>query len=320
MTNAPILTLTLNPALDITVTTDRLVPQRKLRCSAPRHDAGGGGANVSRVIHELGGDSLAFVVAGGPMGERYVELLRKEGLEVLVHAGEGETRFSLTVMEQATGLQYRFVLPGPEQSVPQAESILAAVRRAAADGSRIVVASGSLPPGLSIEFYGAIAAICREMGARLILDTSGPALAASLDDRPFCIRINHHEAGELLGGGPADVEGARELTKKLVRDGAAEIAIVTVGESGAIVAAKGAAFEVRPPPVQVVSAVGAGDSFVAALSLGMARGWPIEKSVRYGVAAAAAAVLTEATELCRREDVERFFAELGESAAVANHS
>lgn len=317
MTALPILTLTLNPALDITVATEQLQPRRKLRCSTPRYDAGGGGANVSRVIRELGGESLAFVAANGPTGARYLELLRHEGIVTLPHEGDGDTRFSLTVMERTTGEHYRFVLPGPEQSEGQEEVMLAAVGSAIETGIRIVVGSGSLPPGLSDEFYGRVARLSRDAGARFILDTSGAALKASLDDHPYCIRINHHEAGELLGrAGSADEASARDLARELVDSGAAELAIITVGEIGAFVATGTGDFEIRPPPAEVKSTVGAGDSFVGALALGMAREWPLVKSVRYGVAAAAAAVTTEATELCKRADVERNFAELESRAAL----
>lgn len=316
MSETSILTLTLNPALDVTVTTAELRPRRKLRCTAPRYDAGGGGANVSRVIKELGGESRAFVVAGGPTGARYLELLRGEGIDVLAHAGEGDTRFSLTVMEQATGEHYRFVLPGPVQSTAREETMLLAIARAAS-GAPYVVASGSLPPGLSIDFYSKVAETVRGAGSRLILDTSGPALKASLRGRPYCIRINHHEAGELLGlAGPADAAAARALTADLVAGGATELGIITVGEAGAVVATVDGAFEVRPPEVAVTSTVGAGDSFVGALALALSRDWPVARAVRFGVAAAAAAVTTEATELCHRADAERYFEHLARQAGL----
>jgi 6-phosphofructokinase 2 len=292
------------------VATGKLVPRRKLRCTAPRYDAGGGGVNVSRVIKELGGESLAFVAVGGGTGSRYLDLLGAEGIETIKHACEGDTRFSLTVMESATGEHFRFVLPGPEQSGAQDSAMLSAIGEAAGR-VRYVVASGSLPPGLPADFYMRVAEASRDAGARLILDTSGPALKASLPGRPYCIRINHYEAGELLDlDGPADIAAARRLTSELVAGGATEVAIVTVGEAGAVVASAQTAFEIHPPEVAVVSAVGAGDSFVGALALGLSRDWPLPRAVRFGVAAAAAAVTTEATELCHRADAERYFSSL----------
>lgn len=308
MDQLPILTLTLNPALDITTTTEKLRPQRKLRCAAPRYDAGGGGVNVSRAISELGGASRAFVMLGGATGEHLLQILDATGIETHVFRSDGDTRFSLTVMEQASGEHFRFVLPGPAQDEATGERLLAAIRAEIGARDGFVVASGTLPPGLPADFYGAIAHEVRAAGARLVLDTSEPALSAAFAARPFCIRVNHLEARDILGGDP--VQAAETLARRLVADGTTEIAIITIGDRGAFVATKDHFTHIAPPHVVVRSTVGAGDSFVAALTLGLARGWPVDKAARYGVASAAAAVTTEATELCRRDVVDHLYAGL----------
>ena len=313
MDQAPILTLTLNPALDVTTTTEKLIPTRKLRCTSPRYDAGGGGTNVSRAIKELGGASHAFLVLGGRTGEHYLELLQQSGIDTHVYYGAGETRFSMTVMVKASGEHFRFVLPGPEQPHEATDKLLGAIMSHVGSRGAFVVASGTLPPGLPVDFYGRVAKEVRKAGARLILDTSQPALSAALAARPYCIRINHHEARELIGGDPT--EAAQTLARRLVAEGATELAIITVGDRGAYVATPRSIEKIPPPRVKVRSTVGAGDSFVAALTLGLARDWPIEKAARYGVAAAAAAVTTEATELCKRVDADRYYLELTGVAA-----
>src|SRR5665647_1310888 len=104
MSRSAILTVTLNPALDVTTSTARLAPQQKLRCAPPQYDPGGGGANVSRAIKELGGDSRAFVAIGGSTGQQYRRLLESGGVDGLFFRLRGETRISLTVMEDASGL------------------------------------------------------------------------------------------------------------------------------------------------------------------------------------------------------------------------
>jgi 6-phosphofructokinase 2 len=314
MQTGGILTLTLNPALDITTSVEQLRPQRKLRCSAPRYDAGGGGINVSRAIRELGGSSLAFVAAGGATGKHLLDILGASGIDAVVHECRGDTRFSLTVMEQSSGEHFRFVLPGPQQDEAHADALLQAVTSAIDQGAQFIVASGSLPPGVPIDFYGHVARHAKRAGAALILDTSGPALSAALKDHPYCVRINHHEARELIGGDDAIV-AADALARRLIDEGTAEVAIITIADQGAIVATTQGVTRIRPPRVTVRSTVGAGDSFVAALTLGLARQWPVERAARYGVAAAAAAVTTEATELCRRTDTERYFAELTRAMA-----
>ncbi|MDP1731062.1 MAG: 1-phosphofructokinase family hexose kinase [Devosia sp.] len=309
MSASSILTVTLNPALDVTTSVERMKPMQKLRCRAPRYDPGGGGVNVSRAIKELGGTSHAFVALAGCAGQRYRQILEGTGIESEIWPMSGETRFSLTVMEHASGLQYRFLLPGPEQDAEEADRLLSALTGSIGKGYRFVVASGSLPPGLPADFYGRLASRTRELGAALILDTSGPALRAAMAQRPFLIRLNHYEAQELVGGS-SDAEAATyELVGELLERNAAETVIVTVGEQGAIVATGGQLLRIHPPKVRVVSAVGAGDSFVAALTLGLAQDWPLEKASRYAVAAAAAVVTTEATQLCDRATTEKLFEE-----------
>jgi 6-phosphofructokinase 2 len=310
----PILTITLNPAVDISTSLERLLPQRKLRCDAPRFDPGGGGVNVSRAIKELGGESRAFVVVGGRTGAQLRDLLEQTGLDCDFWEVAAETRFSFMAMEGATGLHYRFVMPGTALEADAADAILAHLLEEIAAGPGLVIASGSLPPGLPVDFYARLAGPCREAGARLIVDTHGDALRAAARSRPYLIRLNHLEAQELVGGGADDA--AHLLAHRLVDQHLAEVAIVTLGERGAIVASAAGTIEIAAPRVAMRSSVGAGDSFVAALTVSLARGWPLEDAARYGVAAAAAAVTSEATELCKRGVVDTLFAAMGELAAI----
>ncbi len=311
----PVLTVTLNPALDLTTSVAQLKPLQKLRCAAPRLDPGGGGINVSRAIKELGGESIAFVALGGHTGAQLKRLLVAAGLDLAIWPLIAETRTSFTVMEEATGLPYRFVMPGPVVSPGEADAILKRLARQVDQYPGYVVASGSLPLGVPEDFYGRLAAQARAMGAKCVVDTHGGALRAAAEARPYLIRLNHLEAQELLGG-DADA-AAHTLAQQLVDRGLTEAAIVTIGERGAIVATPGRTIEIRPPHVAVKSGVGAGDSFVAALVFGLANNWGLEDAARYGVAAAAAAVTTEATELCKRETVNAFFAQIGGTLGIA---
>lgn len=305
----PVLTVTLNPALDLTTSVERLVPTRKLRCGEPRFDPGGGGVNVSRAIKELGGQSRAFVAIGGNTGAQLRQLLEARGLDCEYWEVGEETRLSFTVMEQQTALHYRFVLPGPKVPGDDVNALLARLEPLIAGAPGFVVLSGSLPPGLPFDTYGRITGMAQGLGSRVIIDTHGEALRAAARERPYLIRLNHLEAQELLGG-DADV-AAHRLGHELVQRGLTSIAIVTLGERGAIVATSEGQYEIRPPRVTVRSSVGAGDSYVAALTFGLANGWPLEEAARYGVAAAAAAVTTEATELCRRDTVNAFYVQIG---------
>ena len=305
-----ILTVTLNPALDLTTSVERLEAHAKLRCAPPHYDPGGGGVNVSRAIRELGGESCAFIALAGATGEHFRRLLDEEGITYEAWSGHGETRMTFQVGVRSDDVQYRFVLPGPEQSPKDDAALLDALASLITTGGyRYVVASGSLPPGISPDFYARLAAIARERGARLILDTSGPAFEATLPETPFVVKPDRFVARQLLRGGELDEATARDLAADILARRGAEIVIITLGGDGALIATAEAAFRARPPKVDIVSAVGAGDSFIGALTFGLANGWPIEDASRYGVAAAASAVTTEATALLRREQTNRFFEE-----------
>lgn len=300
MTQQPILTVTVNPALDLYTHVPRLVPQMKLRCSSPQTDPGGGGVNVSRVIRELGGASTAFVAIGGATGMKLAALLRERGIATHLFPIEGETRTSFTVMEDETLQHYRFVLPGPTQTTS-----LAALRQSILElvpAGGYVVITGSLLPGFPPEFYRDLVIAARDRGARTIVDAHGAELRSAVLGRPDVLRLNHIEAVGLLGDGAHWTLG--ELGEALLRRGVAETVLVSRTSEGTVVASEAGMYWIHPPAVQVTSSVGAGDSFVGALVLDLARGRTMVEAAKFGVAAAASAVMTEGTELCQFDATE----------------
>lgn len=301
-----IVALCMNPSIDTSTSIDRVAPIRKLRCAGAKRDPGGGGINVARVLHRLGADVAAVYPVGGATGELLRRLVDKEGISSLtVHAAQ-ETREDFTVLEEATGNQYRFVLPGPrlaEREWHQCLDLVASFKGRA----KFVVASGSLPPGVPEDFYGQIARIAAEMDAKVILDTAGPALQAALKEGVYLIKPNLRELSE-LGHRPLENPAAWiEATRGLVRRGSAEIVALTLGHRGALLTARDRAWRADGPPITPVSTVGAGDSFLGAMVWSLASGHDLEEAFRHGCAAGAAAVLAPGTELCRREDVVRFY-------------
>jgi 6-phosphofructokinase 2 len=170
-----ILTVTLNPTVDLSTAAPDVVPGLKLRCSAPQVDPGGGGINVSRAIKLLGGRSTALVAIGGASGARLLELLTQEGIATIGFQGPGETRLSLSVTDAGTGDQYRFVLPGPDWTERDVARALDTLDQATGSDT-LVVLSGSQPPGVAKNFPAILAEHVSERAARLIVDTSGPAL------------------------------------------------------------------------------------------------------------------------------------------------
>lgn len=311
---APIVTLTVNPALDVSTTTEVVRPEHKMRCGPSRVDPGGGGVNVSRVIERLGGHSTAIYAVGGPTGQAYRQLLEAEGIIGRAIAIAESTRENITIDETSTGKQFRFVLQGPMVSESEWQRCLDAAEAAMHLGG-YVVASGSLAPGIPDDLYARIARRARELGVRCIVDASGPSLAAALDEGVYLVKPSGRELGELVGATLTSIEEKTDAARQLVADGKAEVVALTLGGDGAVLVTVDGAVHLPSVPITVHSTVGAGDSFLAAMVLRLAQGRDLMAAFRAGVAAGAATSTTEATELCHRDDVERFEAQLASGAA-----
>jgi 6-phosphofructokinase 2 len=306
----PILTLTVNPALDVSTSTEKVIGEHKMRCGHSRLDPGGGGINVSRVIQRLGGQTLGIYTAGGPTGDAYRKLIEAEGIPSVAVPINGSTRESFTVDETATGQQFRFVLQGPELTEAEWRACLDRVERAIPHEG-YVVASGSLPPGVPDDFYARVARLAHARDARCIVDTSGPALAEALAEGVFLVKPSGRELGELVGRHLDTEESRIDAARSLVTGGSAEYVALTLGGDGAVLASAAGVIRLPVPQVTVQSTVGAGDSFLGAFVLRIAQGHDADAAFRAAVAAGSATAMTPATELCHRADVERLEAELG---------
>lgn len=307
-----IVTLTMNPALDTSSTVEHVVPEHKLRCQAPRCDPGGGGLNVARAIQKLGGTSLAFYPAGGPTGQILRDLLEQEGVPQQPMPIAGWTRENFTILEDASGQQYRFGMPGPTLHEAEWRQCLEVVARGTPP-PQYLVASGSLPPGIPDDFYAQLVRTVRNRSVRVIVDSSGAALRAAVQEGVYLIKPNLRELGQLAGSDLTDEIQQEAAARKLVQEGRCEIVVVSLGAAGALFVHEGGCERVRSPTVPIQSKVGAGDSMTAGMVLSLARGLPIREAVRFGIAAGAAAVMTPGTELCRREDTERLYAHIGQA-------
>lgn len=307
VTGHRIVTLCMNPALDITTSTDVVRPTDKLRCAAARYDPGGGGVNVALVAAVLGAQATAVFPAGGPAGELVHNLLVAEGLPVRRVPIGGSTRESITVNELCSSQQYRFVLPGPALTVDEQAECLLQIRRAAATAA-IVVASGSLPPGVPEDFYQQVADVCDAIGATFLLDTSGGGLR-HVNSGVFLLKPSLRELKEWAGRELATETEQLAAASEVIARGAARYVLVSLGAAGAMLVSRDGGRRFAPVPVPPGSGVGAGDAMVAGVAVGLTRGWPLTEAVRLGVAAGAAMLLTPGTAPCTREDTERLFAQ-----------
>jgi 6-phosphofructokinase 2 len=299
-----IVTITSNPAVDLSTRVDRIMPVAKLRGKTQRRDPGGGGINVARVIRRLGGDARAIYPTGGAIGKLLRQLLDQEGVASHTWTIAGETRENFFVDEISAGKQYRFILPGPRLSEFEWKECLKLVS-ALEPFPRFLVASGSLPDGVPDDFYAQVARLAKQRGAKVIIDTSGPALAAAMAEGVDLIKPNLREMRELTGSEPSDAYAWEVAAKQLVESGKATVVALTMGHLGAALVTREEVLRAPPIPITPRSAVGAGDSFLAALIWRLASGASRAESFRLAVAAGAAALLHPGTELCRPADVAR---------------
>ena len=307
---ASILTLTLNPTIDVSTSVERLTPVHKLRCGPARRDPGGGGVNVARVIHRLGGDVVAVYPAGGLIGALLHKLADDEGVQSRAVPIAEETREDFTVAEETSGQQYRFVLPGPRLNESEWRACLDAVLSFEGGRPQFIVASGSLPPGVPAEFFRALARAAREKSAKLVVDSTKPVLKAALEEGIHLIKPNLRELRDLMDERLVSKEEWIGASRRLIAANGVERVALTLGERGALLVTRDEAWFAEGLPVKPVSSVGAGDSFLGAMVWALNSSHSLPEALRYGIAAGSAAVLAPGTGLCSKDDVKRLLAEV----------
>jgi 6-phosphofructokinase 2 len=304
----PIVTLTLNPCIDSAAEAERVQPVHKIRTSNERYYPGGGGVNVARVLAELGAPALPVYLAGGATGALLDQLMAERGFAPRSVRIRDNTRISHAVYERATGLEYRFVPEGPvldPEDWPRCRALIEGL------DFDWLVASGSLPRGAPVDCYAELARLCAARGARFVLDSSGPALAAALGAGP--VHLLKPSLGEFraLTGAPLETPAEIDAAAAALRARGVELVAVTLGQDGALLADAEGVVRRTPPPVEARSATGAGDSFLGGFVYALAEGRAPREAFALAVAAGAASVLTPGTELCRRDDVLRLAALAG---------
>lgn len=298
-----VVTVTLNPCIDKTVSVERVVPDRKLSGFAVGTYPGGGGINVARVVCRLGPAVRAHWSCGGDTGRRLAQLLDEESVPHEPVPIEDSVRENVIIHDDSTGEQYRVGMPGPTLRDEERRRWVEQIRRIPST-VRYVVFSGSSPEGASPEW-------CEELvravpdDIRVVVDTKKEALRRALEVGIHLIKPNVHELEELVRREMSDDAAIEQAAREIVARGGAEVVIVSLGRGGALLATRDGLERLSAPSVPLRSKVGAGDSMVGGVVAGLARGKPLPEAVRLGVAAGAAAVMTEGTELCRKEDAER---------------
>ena len=298
-----IATVTLNPSLDKIVTVEGLVVDEVNRWTGLRRDPGGKGINVSRVVHELGGETIAYGFIGGIDGETLKHLLQQQGVPFDFTPIQGEIRSNFIITDLKTRRQTRIDAPGPHISRDELGKLIDKVTRIKPKPDFLVFA-GSVPPGVPTDIYQQLIERAKKSGIKTVLDSDNKWLKEGIKAKPNVIKPNVHEAEELLETHLKDQAAIVEAVKTLVNR-SIDVAAISRGKNGLIVANGGKILKITPPQVEVRSTIGAGDSTIAGLVLKLSQGHGIEEASRWAAAAGTAAALTPGTELCRREDVER---------------
>jgi 6-phosphofructokinase 2 len=246
----------------------------------------------------------AIFPIGGQIGKLLQRLVERENIASLVTPSHVETRENLTAYEETTGEQYRFVLPGSALHRAEWEAVLDRLA-SLPERPKFVVASGSVPPGVPDDFFARVVRQAKVLGAKTVIDTSGAALAAALDEGVTVLKPNLIELMEFAAA-PLDRDEDRiTACRKLAADGRAEMVALTLGEHGALLVTADHAWRALPLAIESVSTVGAGDSFLGGLVAALAGGKSLDEAFRVAVAAASAAVLMPGTGLCQPEAVKR---------------
>ncbi|HEY9000736.1 MAG TPA: 1-phosphofructokinase family hexose kinase [Mucilaginibacter sp.] len=311
---AAIITITFNPALDKSVTVPELISEKKLKCSQPVYEPGGGGINVARAIKKLGGDPTAIFLAGGFAGDKISELLADDGIRDKRINIAGNSRENLIVADLATSRQYLFDMPGPAIKPREWRACLNAL--VWADLVQFIVVSGSIPPGLPDDIFKRLAFVAEKKKARLIVDTSGQALRQAAESGVYMIKPNLKELASLVGADSLTPDTAIDAAKKLIDHGKCQAIVVSMGARGALLVTEQSMVDVSQPSVNVKSTVGAGDSLVAGIVYSLSQNYSLEDAVRFGVACGSAATMNPGTELCSKADAERIYAAIRQAAAA----
>ena len=300
-----VLTLTMNPSLDVSTSVDKVVDTNKLRCAPETLQPGGGGINVARVIKEMGGSSCAVFPCGGYTGQRLNKLLSEEGVSFESIALPIDTRQCFSVHETSSGRDFRFILPGERLSDMDIQRCLEYFQKIK-NPPKFLVASGSLPPGVSVEFYAELSEIAKRLDCRFVLDTAGQPLAKAIDaGGNYLIKPSLQELEELIDQ-KLDSDASRlKASRQLVDSGATELVAVSLGEEGALLVGRDFALRAPAIPVTPLSTVGAGDSMVGGILWGLSNGKSIEDAFKYGLACAAGTLLNIHSKMCSFQDVAR---------------
>jgi 1-phosphofructokinase len=297
-----IYTCTLNPSIDYFVEVDEVKLGELNRVNRSSIFPGGKGINVSRVLKNLGTNSIALGFVGGFTGTFIKDSLSNEGISHRFIDLDETTRINIKIKSveesEINGL-------GPTITEHKQEELY---HQLSTYGSEdIVVLAGSLPPSVPSTFYRSIAELCNKHRIPFVVDTSGPALEEMLEYRPFLIKPNQHELGEIFNVTIGSIEDSSRYGRELIHKGARNV-IVSMAGKGAVFINKDVTIYAQVPKGEVQNSVGAGDSTVAGFLASFAKNGDVIQAFQYGVAAGTATAFSK--DLCTKDAVEHLLSQI----------
>ncbi|WP_026342263.1 1-phosphofructokinase [Paenibacillus fonticola] len=301
-------TVTLNPAVDKTVTVDHFATGELNRIKTMRTDAGGKGINVAKVLHSFSVPVIARGFQAGHQGKILLDKLREQGIPAQFIEAEGETRTNLKVVDEQTKQTTELNEAG---SIPSKELLeqFAADYESELHEAAIVVLGGSLPPGTPADYYRRLINIANHKGVRTILDADGEALARGIEAKPFALKPNIHELEALYDTRFETEEEIVAAARHLVSKGISYV-LVSMGSAGSLLVSKQKVFRAKPFPITPLSTVGAGDSMVAAMAYCLLHHKSDEEMARWTSAAGTITASKSGTEVCTLEQVNKSLARI----------
>jgi 1-phosphofructokinase family hexose kinase len=299
-----IVTLTVNPALDRTLSVDRLAFEDRAYIESRHKTPGGRGINAACVIHSFGGKPLAIFPSGGKNGESFTELVSAYGYDTVAVPTAHEIRTNLTITDRQ-GLTVSVNERGPQLDKDEVDRIEKAVHKSL-DGAAWLMLCGSVPPGVPSDFYARLIGMARRKKVKTLLDTDGAALREGIEAAPTAVSPNQHEAERLLNRALVTRNHFLDAVAR-IRAMGPESVVLSLGSRGAVGAIEGAIVEAIPPRVEVLCPIGAGDALAAAFVWAMERSGDFTDALRWGVATGTASATLPGLRLASLEQAKETY-------------
>lgn len=306
--NVMIATVTLNPALDRCIYVDSLLPNDTNRVIRMETDAGGKGLNGSRVLKELGSETIALGFVGGHTGHYIEHVLKSNGIPVDFVYTDTDTRTNLCIQEVSGAPPTTLNELGPHITESQFDELFAKVREAASRSS-IVIFGGSLPPGAPVDTYQRLVKLAADAGAKVVLDSDGEPMRLGMEAAPFMIKPNRDEVRRLVDVDIHSLDDAGHAAELLSQAGI-KLVVISMGAQGALARSDEGTFFAASPDITPVSSIGSGDSMVAGIMHILSQGKSLAEALVWGTAAGAATAMTDGTDICRRHQVLELLAKV----------